>query len=58
MINIPGTGYSLGLSGVDGKPDVVPEESIFLDQVHGDNVRPEPTANFSGFFFGNFRVLV
>ena len=47
MVIIPGTGYSLGLSGIDGKPDVVPQEAILLDQVHGDLIVINPAGGES-----------
>ena len=47
MVIIPGTDLYLGLSGIDGKPDAVPEKAIFLNQVHGNRIVIDPAGGES-----------
>ncbi len=42
MVVIPGTGLYLGLSGINGKPDVIPGNAIFLNQIHGSRIAVNP----------------
>ncbi len=43
MIIIPGTDMYLGLSGAHGKADPLPENALFLDQIHGNLVVANPS---------------
>ncbi len=47
MIVIPGTGLYLGLSGAEGNADPLPENAIFLDQVHGNRIVIDPAGGES-----------
>ncbi|MCD4709054.1 MAG: polyphenol oxidase family protein [Candidatus Sabulitectum sp.] len=42
MVIIPGTDMYIGLCGSDGKPDPVPENAVFLDQIHSNRIVIDP----------------
>lgn len=47
MVIIPGTDMYLGLSGTGGKPDAVPGNAVFLNQVHGSRIVINPAGGES-----------
>jgi copper oxidase (laccase) domain-containing protein len=47
MTVIPDTGCCLGFSGVDGKPDRLPESAVFLEQIHSNLVVLNPAGGES-----------